>query len=510
MIARKRLAAISAAAVAVACLGIAPCQSAPKAADPVLVIDTAQTTTNSIFGLGVQWDPFDYSLSHADWKTIIARMDFCQPACLRVMINAHDYCAGFKPDGTPKYIWLDGTAAQRKSFACITQIVDYAQSRGIDVILGEWSPPHDMMADAADPRWPQMSTALVSYLRNKRGDTVVRYYNLINEPNGDWSGNKNYASWAAAVKALRNTFDAHGLAGKVRIIGPDTTGNTKWMEPFTWLDRAAREMPHVIGAWDLHWYATDQEVHSDAIEKTLSARRQVLKAIPGEGPKPRFIGESGILTGKINGDQQPRVRSFEYGVLMADYIAQVLRAGWGGAVAWDMDDAMHVVDWKHRPDPPDATTLKLWGFWNSQGARMGNPADFKPRPWFYTWSLMSRLFPRGAQIVGTAPLDLPNFRTAAAVRRSGTHQLMSIMLVNDADTPRTITLRVPGHWKHVTRYSYFASHRPATASGLAKADGVVNGTQLSRGIRVPFEGRGVIFFSAEAAPGSQNLMRPIK
>lgn len=45
--------------------------------------------------------------------------------------------------------------------------------------------------------------------------------------------------------------------------------------------------------------------------------------------------------------------------MMADYVAQVARAGWMGALAWDLDDAMHVVKRTHAPDPPDDLALKV-------------------------------------------------------------------------------------------------------------------------------------------------------
>ena len=77
----------------------------------------------------------------------------------------------------------------------------------------------------------------------------------------------------------------------------------------------------------------------------------------------------------------------------------VLPGGAFRALAWDLDDAMHAVNGNHTPNPPDDLTLKVWGFWNSQGAKMGKPAEMAVRPWFYTWALMSRLFPKGSRII---------------------------------------------------------------------------------------------------------------
>ena len=35
---------------------------------------------------------------------------------------------------------------------------------------------------------------------------------------------------------------------------------------------------------------------------------------------------------------------------MADFAAQIMDAGWMGASAWDLDDAMHVVNGRPHPD----------------------------------------------------------------------------------------------------------------------------------------------------------------
>ena len=74
----------------------------------------------------------------------------------------------------------------------------------------------------------------------------------------------------------------------------------------------------------------------------------------------------------MNGDQQPRVKDFDYGVLMADLVAQVARAGWMGASAWDLDDAHARGERPAAPAVPDDLTLKIWGFWNTQGRAMGH------------------------------------------------------------------------------------------------------------------------------------------
>jgi len=367
------------------------------------------------------------------------------------------------------------------------------------VLLGEWSPPGRLgeganppsVAQPDDPRWARLVTDFVNWLRTKRGYTVVRCYNLMNEPNGSWmwpGGRVNYDAWAAGVRGLRRQFDAHGLAN-LPIVGPDNSWNWEWA------DRVSRNLPEVIGHWEMHWYATDREVLDGEIEKVLDAKRKVILANdPHAADKRFFLAESGLLDGKCNGDQQPRVRTFPYGVMMADYAAQVVHAGWMGLCAWDLDDAMHTAS-GYPPVPAD-TTLKLWGFWNTQGTAMGHPQEENIRPWFYPWSLMSRLFPRDARMVSFQSSGPPNLRVIAG-EPAGAKQL-NVLLVNNADETRTVRLRVPGLGQKTARlFHYFENDRPADDEGFAIPAATLPNTDLSKGLTVVLTGRGCVFVAAE-------------
>jgi hypothetical protein len=478
-------------------LGLA---AASLRAETVNVTVDPQTTVGSRFlGLGVQWDRFDaYPLSPADWKLTTNRLDYCAPGYLRVMWGAFSYCNGFDAAGQPRYAWQETDPARRKDVAELAAILDFAQARNTPVILGEWSPPLGLITDQLDPRWPRLVADSVAYLRNERGYTCIRYYNLINEPNGDWSHNKDYSTWLQSIRQLKREFDARGLGDAVHIIGPDTFGSSRWPEAFQWLDKSARDASNCLSAWDLHWYAFDAEVLDGTIETLLRQKRQSLgEANPRALSQALLVAESGLLDGKTNGDQQPRVRTFEYGVMMADYDTQVARAGWMGALAWDLDDAMHVVDWNHRPPVPDATTLKVWGFWNSQGKQMGRPEETAPRPWFYTWSLLSRCFPGGTRIVGTSNSPAVRFRATAGLSGPPGAEQWSVVLVNDLETNRVIHLQSAAGPTdaQVTCYHYFEGDRPLGADGFPKPAAVWPHVNFQSGLTLPMPARGVLILT---------------
>ncbi|MGC9943318.1 MAG: hypothetical protein ABSE48_15935 [Verrucomicrobiota bacterium] len=457
-------------------------------------VDLHSTLVRSFFGLGIQWDPYAYPPRPEAWRSTLHRLDYAKPAFFRVMTEANSYCTGFNASGKPRYVWEQGEDAIRKRLGSLLAILDYAQSRKIDVILGEWAPPGplgggagDTVGTPDDPRWAGLATDFVNWLRISRGYTVVRYYNLMNEPNGSWmwpDGKVDYKAWAKGIRGLRKEFDTHGLRN-MSIVGPDNAWSWEWA------DEVSRDMPDVMGDWEMHWYATDREVLDGEIEKLLEAKRKVILANdPDAAEKWFFLAESGLIDGKCNGDQQPRVRTFPYGVMMADYVAQVAQAGWMGLSAWDMDDAMHTVT-EHLPVPTERT-LKLWGFWNTQGTAMGHPEDENIRPWFYSWSLMCRLFPRDTRIVGVSPTGLANFRVMAG-EVDANHQL-NVMLVNDSKATRSLRLAVPGQGrKTVLLYHYFENDRPTNAEGLATPSAILRETDLSAGLKLTLNGQGCVF-----------------
>jgi len=486
-------------ALSFACLGFGPELTASEARPLQVTVDLHDVRVPSFLGLGIQWDPYSYPPQSEAWKLTLKRLDYARPAFFRVMLGARDYCLGFDSTNRdlPRYVWSQGEPAIRKRLGSLLDILDYAQSRNVEVLLGEWAWPgrlgngtNGIIRRPDDPRWARLIADFVNWLRVQRGYSVIRMYNMMNEPNGGWmwpGGKVDYEAWALGVRHLRKEFDARGL-NNLPIVGPDNSGNWEW------IDRVSHEMPECIGQWEMHWYARDQEILGGEIEKLLSDKRRVVLANDTQaGSKRLFLAESGLLDGKCNGDQQPRVKTFAYGVLMADYVAQVARAGWMGACAWDLDDAMHTV--RGHPAVPEETTLKVWGFWNTQGSAMGHPEDENIRPWFYAWSLMSRHFTRGSRIVVAHQPDLPHLRLMAGASPDG--GILSLMLVNNDDEGRTVAVSIPGAGrKTLRRYNYFDADRPTDADGFPVPKETVPEVDLEVGVKITMPSRGVVLLSA--------------
>jgi hypothetical protein len=493
--------------LAILLLGGPLVRGAANSTQRVAVIHLHKTVESNITGLGVQWDPYAaYPPSHDNWNVIIHRVDFMQPSFLRVM---------------------GGIGMGKKRIQMnpeLPLILNWAQTHKSSVILGTWWPeplinPAKNITEWRVRSWARGVASQVRFLRNNRGFKCIRFYNFVNEPE-----RVPISRWADLANNLHAAFERAGLAGKVRIIGPDTYGDPRANYPksiaFNWnisaaarsgynwplLAQVAHEASRDVGMFDIHWYARNNEILNNIVERTLVREKQMVESLaPGAGHKPFVISESGLIQGRHNGDQQPRVKTFTYGVMMADYAAQVFRAGWNGISAWDLDDAMHMVNGKPIIHPPGKLTLKIWGFWNSQGAAMGDPADFNIRPWFYTWSLMSRMFRAGTRIVYShATGGMQRFRMLAGTRIVHNHLIISVMLVNDAKTPQNVIVRIPAdtNTAQFTEYRYFRHDRPVDAQGLPIASKILRHVNPARGVALTMPGSGVIFLTNQAPFGT--------
>ena len=218
------------------------------------------------------------------------------------------------------------------------------------------------------------------------------------------------------------------------------------------MNQSVDKLPGTLGVYEAHWYAADDEILQGTIESVLRRKRDYITAHdPAGSRKPFLIAEAGTsdtrasVTGDWNsGDSNLKIRDFGYGVFMADYLVQTMRAGVGGVSVWDLDDSLHSqAKIAPTPENPHAYNLKVWGFWNTLGGQMGRPEDEALRPWFYSWSVLCRAFPRGAKIVSASGTGLPGVRASAALIPGAPGMDMSIAVVNDFGHARSRPRRRP-------------------------------------------------------------------
>jgi hypothetical protein len=163
------------------------------------------------------------------------------------------------------------------------------------------------------------------------------------------------------------------------------------------------------------------------------------------------------------------------------------------------------------PLPADAySKRKVWGLWNSLGDRMGNPQDAQLRPWFYTWSLLSRYFPAGCEIVSVDVSNSPWIAVAAAQVVQQGEVGISLAIVSRKSIPQVLTIRVPALETEVclSRFDYFdldADNRPDSWPTSVDENGsdvfpeptsVWPQVDFQRGLTVELPGRGVAILTS--------------
>ena len=493
---------------------------------PKLTIFTDQLAGPPLMGLGVELDPYDTVASgQINWALLTQRLEFMRPGFLRVVEPASTYFGGYDAAGNPTYRWTDPHVQE------LLSILSIAKSLGITVMLGDWGNP----VVGGDARIP---LEFIGQLRTTYGYTNIRYYNVTNEPN--YSTSCGFTCWAGTMQAVATELTGLGYQGWLSLVGPDNanswddTQSARSLDQTvgldqdnplggdSWVTRTLESIPGLIGAYDSHRYATIWGVENGVYGDQVRARREQISNLDSPA-KPYFAGEVGLTArqttpftaensrnararqsllalmdpssrthASVFVDSQPHIAEFDYGVWMGDMMIQGIGTGLAGASAWDLDDAMHVGG------QYGTENLKRWGFWNSLGGQDGYPAsDLALRPWYYAWSVLSRAFPAGGEPLALPSTGTPGLRATAARIPDGSGFDLSLAVVNDSDTPRSVTLTVPSVPGVVTlaRYDYFSGQQAVDANGFAVPDQTVP-ARLSAGVTVSLPSRGLVVLTS--------------
>lgn len=490
--------------IAIALIGEVPATAAKpvrnRPVTPVITVNTDRIICRSYEGLGVQWDPSFVDYTPAQWQQIFQRVTILHPQFIRCCYMATSYCTGFNSEGLPVFDW--NSVDMRRLYP----ILNYCQSHHIKVLLGEWGPPFGMKID--DPRWSTLITDELQYLIRQRGYTCIKWFNKQNEPSGDKA---YFQQWRTSQLSLNAALTRTGLTKYVKQVGPDTSGERL----FSWVHDCAKQLSIALGAYEIHWYVPHQDISSGHVVNALRDVRTMINRTDAHGSdKPFILGESGTSdtvgskTGDWRtGDSNLLIRSPQYGTLMADYAIQTMRAGLAGMSAWDLDDSMHEQMAGGVPPTaanPHGYNLKVWGFWNTLGPAMGDPADDNLRPWFYAWTMLCRHFPRGSRIVLTNNPTVRGVRSTAAIVTENGRTALSFAIVNDADTARTIDLKVPNAvgLSEVREFSYTYGSTKATLGGMPLPNRTLHEARLSKGVvlQLPPHGFLVLTTMGESQP----------
>ncbi|GLX68649.1 hypothetical protein [Paenibacillus glycanilyticus] len=326
------------------------------------------------------------------------------------------------------------------------KILDQLKSDGTTVLLSTWRMDYagDDLTKNASETYADLVVDALDYLINTKGYTNIKFYQHTNEPKSNkitWAGYKQAMIW------LKSKLAAKGLPVSVM-----ATGN----QINTGLYAASNqlELAPYIGAYDIHYYPSQSSIAS-------ASNTEVMKRLSdlSSAPKPLFITEGGTLDGQTSSDDQPNVVNSSYALHQADTAMQAVLQGAGGVSLWELDDAQHD---------------RLWGMWDIFN-------DPTPRPWFYTYSLLSRYVAGGSTIYKAAGAYDSQVRMLVARKSagaSGSH--WTIAAVNRGTAERQVNVTIPGvNQATWDVYKYTDSYHPTDANALPVKESVVSNANMS-------------------------------
>lgn len=453
-----------------------------------------QKISNAIIGNGVQWSAYPHAdsenaewgpmMTSEKWNMVFDRLDYIKPAFIRVMDQAGwRYYKGVDSNNQPI---IDFSTQEVKS---LYKLLDYCESRDITVVFGEWGAPgmwgeEGEIDRADDERWINMIVSYLKHLILEKNYTCLKYYNLVNEPNGYWaSTNGDWEQWKRGAEMLDKALHDEGLIDKIQISGPDVVANydnpESSVKGVDWVSKSVEELSSIITCYDVHAYPSGEEVRSGYYSEYYAPIVQTTE----KTGFPIILGELGLKykgelyeknrqLAKEDGfagpdDSNMFVYDYFYGLDMADALIQSMNVGFDGVIAWDLDDAMHTVG-----DKGEVNQLKRWGMWNSLGTELCNrPSDEDLRPWFYTWSLMCRYIPAGSDVIEIEGLNTDRLRAVATMKGDE----VSISIINNSDVDHQILLDMSLFQNHQFNvYTYEEGNCKTDSNGFPVVDYEIN------------------------------------
>ena len=422
---------------------------------------TDEVINSSYIGNGVEWDPYDEApnwgapISEEDWTKLFNRLDHMRPQYIRCMINSPFRYYDAK---TGKY-------DKESNLESISRLLQYCTDNDITVVYGEYNPPTWDMKD--DPKWVDMSVDYLNMLVNEKGFSCIKYFVILNEPDGDWaSTNGDFNLWRSMAEKFHQRMSQYpALLNKVQLAGPDVVADyhnhNSELNTAGWLVETVKHTDSIIGLYDIHAYPGQAEVRSGKYAELLSEYQSYIpknkKIVLGEAGYKYWREADSLLMAEYNrrvenhpftkgSDCNMLVYDYFYGIDMAILATEVMNNGFSGVAAWMLDDAMHSQNDSGKPED-----IKLWGMWNILGSEVFNDSTQEDiRPWFYSWTLMCRFFPSGCDIVKINHPDDKDIFTCAAKY----NDKYTIAVINKGENYKNISVRLPVNSNKVSIYRY--------------------------------------------------------
>jgi hypothetical protein len=433
------------------------------AATTTITVSDSMALRPVFLGYCAEWDSANYAstgLTASDFATITSRVSWMKLPVIRVMMQA-DYSSA--------------------ELTQLYKILDYAKANNITVVLTEWGWGYGSSRYLSEDAYQAKVISYLGTFVNTKGYTNIKYLVLGNEPNYENYPN-GFSEWKTVVDQMYARLAAAGLNNQIKILGPDTSNDLGW------LNSAVSQAHDELGGYDVHGYLSDSTT-GDIESYFTSGWAYPLANDPGISTKPLIIGEAGMQDGANHPYGNANINDYVYGLWMADYGVQAARSGSSAVCAWMLSDDSHDgFYWGMMDNRHNGQTL---------------------RPWFYTWSLLSRSVPKNSIIYKvTQPSGI---RILASKAPTGE---WTFVAVNRGSTSVNLRFVAPGASQvNFKQYVYSSSAQPVDSNGFPVPVSSFAATPSS-GLNTTVPENSVVFLtqesgsSTDAAPPTTTITSP--
>ncbi len=445
-----------------------------------ITINPDSIINQSFQGLGVEWDPFFWfngnqskGLTESDWELIIERTKQMKLSQARIFVLPNWY----EPVNDNSDAQVTDTAKfkfRSSEMLGLYRYLDVCDSLDIDVNLTIWGARNDRLYGLGDywlafsesnnwitapndlDEWAENVTALLNYLFHVRNYKCITHLTMSNEPNpphqGFWTpsaiNKKQY--YLDMYKLVHRRLIENGLRDKIKLVGADEADT----DDFSWFTYMAENSDSAMDILASHTYAFDIDQSNYAVNIRNWVRRR-MNAL-GDTGKPFFITEFGTNNG-IGPYENPDVDTYERGFFLADFVINSMNEGASLLSYWTLHDIWYQYG--------KLMQLGLWAY---------NDQQWRLRPSWYVWSLMSRFITKNSMVidVGSSQSDLVD---ATAVM---TNDGKLIIIVANRDTQDQIvrvTVNDSGDRKF-KKYIYDRTIIDSLSDGLLPESGIFTDT----------------------------------
>jgi len=391
--------------------------------------------TDLLHGIGVEWDAYFWMIFNTrrgvgeeDWELILRRTKEMGIHRIRVMFLP-ERIEPRNDNDDPDVINWDRFAMNSEYMKSLKRQLDFIQEQGIKVNITYWNAVnttwlgYNINGWATAPNdiyeYAENVSALLQHLIIDEGYTCIDEITLFNEPNHGFlneHGVVDFDYYVEMVKAVDERLKRDGLRDKIKICVSDDAQDLNWY-------RRSVEALHEIGdIFTSHTYKYEISTPVFEINNWAKTSYNIKQRVAPD--KPFYITEFGTQT--IDAYNTRDIGGYDRALFLPKFAINTLNGGAAGLLHWVLYDQYYY-------EGTAANAKMKWGLWGFKDE------DWKVRPSYFSWSLLTKHTRVGSEIYMTESDD----GNVSAVALKTPEGKWTYMVVNTGKTTKKFTVNNP-------------------------------------------------------------------